>query len=296
MRILVAGAGGQLGSAFCRLGVHTPFEIVGMGSQDLDIGDERAIEAVLARIKPDVLINAAAYTAVDKAEQEQELAYRINAKGPGYLARMASMVDIPLLHFSTDYVFDGSKEAPYLETDTVAPLGVYGATKLAGERAIQLGHSKHLIFRTSWVFGLEGHNFPKTMLRLAAQRTEIRVVADQYGCPTFADDIVRAVFEILGRYQQNGSLPWGLFHYAGQPSCSWYEFATYILGMAFETRLIASMPVVTAIEAAGYPVAAKRPANSRLDCSKFTSTFTGVALSNWGAGVGELTGKTKRIN
>lgn len=284
MKILVTGAKGQVGSALCRLGAQTAFEVVGLGSQDLDISDESAIRDIMVNVRPDVIINAAAYTAVDKAEQEQEQAYRTNAEGPAYLARAAAAADIPLLHFSTDYVFDGSKESSYVETDPVAPLGVYGTTKLAGERAIQAGHSKHLIFRTSWVFGLEGHNFPKTILRLAAERPEIRVVADQWGCPTYADDIARAVFDVLSVYQKKGSLDWGLYHYAGQPSCNWHEFATYLLGIAFEMKLIAAIPRTTRISTAEYPTAAKRPANSRLNCDKFTSAFANVPLSDWLAG------------
>lgn len=291
MKILVTGARGQVGSALCRLGAQAPFDIIGMGSQDLDIGDEAAIKAVMAHIRPDVLINAAAYTAVDKAEQEREQAYRTNAEGPGYLARAAAIADIPLLHFSTDYVFDGSKVSAYVETDPVSPLGVYGASKLAGELAIQKGHSKYLILRTSWVFGVEGQNFPKTMLRLAAERPEIRVVTDQRGCPTFTDDIAKAVFAILGRYQEDGSLPWGLYHYAGIPSCSWYEFATYILGRAVDARLVTSSPLVVGIPTTEYPTPAKRPANSHLDCSKFLTTFSGVCLSDWAAGTKELINK-----
>lgn len=277
-----------MGSALCRLGTQTSFEIVGLASQELDITDEAAIKAAIACIQPDVLINAAAYTAVDKAEQEQEQAYRTNAEGPALLARVAAMAGIPLLHFSTDYVFDGSKEGAYVESDPVAPLGVYGASKLAGERAIQTEHSRYLIFRTSWVFGLEGNNFPKTILRLATERSEIRVVADQQGCPTFADDIARAIFGILRQYQKTGSLPWGLYHFAGRLSCSWYELAAYILTIACKTQLIAAMPRVTGISTMEYPTLARRPLNSRLDCGKFLTFFPEIDLSDWADGAEEL--------
>jgi dTDP-4-dehydrorhamnose reductase len=280
----VTGAGGQVGSALCRLGQQVAFEMVGLGSGELDIGDEQAIRSAVASIQPDVIINAAAYTAVDKAEQEHEKAYRINSDGPRYLAREAAIADIPLLHFSTDYVFDGTKAGAYVETDPVAPLGVYGASKLAGELAIQRECSNFLIFRTSWVFGLEGQNFPKTMLRLASERPEIRVVADQWGCPTFADDIARAVFGVLEVYREAGSLPWGIYHYAGRSSCSWHEFAISILDMAYKMKVIASLPLLTGISTADYPTAAKRPANSRLDCSKFAGVFSGISLSDWVAG------------
>lgn len=293
MKILVTGAKGQVGSAICRLGAQTSFNIVGLDSRELDVGDEAMVKAVMSQIKPDALVNAAAYTAVDRAEQEREKAFRVNADGPTYLARAAASADIPLLHFSTDYVFDGSKNGAYVETDPVAPMGIYGLSKLAGERAVQATHAQHLVIRTSWVFGFEGHNFPKTMLRLAAERPEIRVVADQWGCPTFADDIARAVFHILGRYQANKSVAWGLYHYAGQPSCSWYGFAGYILNQAYREGLIGSLPLIKGICTAEYPTPAKRPANSKLDCGRFMDTFSGACLSDWGAGVDELIKRIK---
>jgi len=288
MKILVTGAGGQVGSALCRLGASTLFDVIGLNSGELDISDEIVIKEVLCQIKPDVIVNAAAYTAVDMAEQNSEDAFRVNAYGPEYLARAAAKADIPLLHFSTDYVFDGTKQGAYIETDSTAPLCVYGSSKLRGEQAIQTGCAKHLIFRTSWVFGLEGNNFPKTMLRLAVDRHEIKVVADQLGCPTFADDIAATVFHMLERYQKHQNLPWGLYHYTGSTSCSWYEFACYVLERARAGGVIGTLPCIRGISSSEYPTLAKRPANSRLNCDKFMAAFPGLCLSDCSSGVDKL--------
>jgi len=288
VKVLVTGAKGQVGSALCRLGARGPMDVIGLDSSVLDVTSPFAIKATIERLQPDFLINAAAYTAVDKAESDPDKAERVNAWAAGYLAEATAARKIPLIHISTDYVFDGAKTGPYEETDPVAPLGVYGRTKLQGERLVQQHQDKALIFRTSWVFGLEGNNFPKTMLRLAKERPELGVVADQRGCPTFADDIASSALAIISRYEKTGTLPWGLYHYAGKDPCSWYEFAAFIFATAKARKVLKDTPVLKALTTLEYPTAARRPANSVLGCRKFSAQFPDVALSDWRAGIQKL--------
>lgn len=288
MKVLITGAKGQVGSALGRLGPQSGFEITGLNSVELDIANESAVMAALKKYKPDIVINAAAYTAVDKAENQAEQATRVNEVGAGIVARAVATTGAILVHFSTDYVFDGTKKGAYIEKDTVSPLGVYGNTKLAGERVIQKIGGRYLILRTSWVFGLEGNNFPKTMLRLAAERQEIGVVADQFGCPTFADDIARAVFRLLALYQRQFELPWGLYHYAGSRPCSWHEFASCVLKIAMDEGLLTAIPTIVPLTTSEYPTPARRPANSILDSSLFCRSFPGISLSDWEEGIRRL--------
>lgn len=288
MTLLIIGANGQVGSAIRRLGTMQAISITALGSRDLDIGDRQAVLSAIQYYKPAFLVNAAAYTAVDKAEQQGETAQRVNAEGPGWLAEAANKSAIPLLHFSTDYVFDGTLMRPYREEDAVSPMGVYGATKLAGEKAIRERHARHLIFRTSWVFGLEGHNFPKVMLRLAAERPEIGVVDDQTGCPTFADHLASMVLAVFQRYQAQGRLEWGTYHYAGSRACTWFDFASHILEKSVALGLLTHCPRMKRLTTAEYPTPARRPANSRLDCGKFQSHFPEIPLSDWERGVDVL--------
>lgn len=294
MKLLVTGAKGQVGSALCRIARAYPFDIIGLDSSQLNIADADAIKQCLDKFQPDFLVNAAAYTAVDKAEAEPGPAEQVNAVAAGYLATAAAQHKIPLLHISTDYVFDGSKPRAYLESDAVGPVGVYGQSKLRGEQQVQQLIDQHIILRTSWVFGLEGKNFPKTMLRLAQEKkSPLGVVADQRGCPTFADDIARAVLAIVSDYQRKGTLPWGLYHYAGQQACSWYEFAAFIFDTAQQQGLLNNKPDLKALTTAEYPTAARRPANSVLDCHKFAAAFPELALSNWQAGIEALVASLK---
>lgn len=288
MKLLVTGAKGQVGSALCRLGARSPFEVIGLDSSALDITDLSAINIAMDRFQPDLLINAAAYTAVDRAESEPDKAESVNAIAAGNLAKVAAFRKIPMIHISTDYVFDGSKAEPYIETDPVAPLGVYGRTKLQGEKLVQKHHNSSIILRTSWVFGVEGNNFPKTMLRLAKERPELGVVADQRGCPTFADDIAAAILAIASQYERTGNLPWGIYHYVGKGACSWYEFATTIFEYAQAAGVISIVPKLKALATNEYPTAAKRPANSVLDCQKFCLEFPGIILADWREGVRQL--------
>ncbi len=293
MKLLVTGARGQVGSALCRLGAESPFDVVGLDSSALDITDPSTIRLVFERLQPDFIVNTAAYTAVDKAESEADKAERVNAWAVGYLAEAAAARNIPLVHLSTDYVFNGSKMEPYVETDFVAPLGVYGQTKLQGELLVQKYLKRSIILRTSWVFGLEGNNFPKTMLRLARDRLEIGVVADQRGCPTFADDIARAILALGQRYLLRSALPWGVYHYAGKDSCSWYEFAAFIFETAFNAGAIKNQPALRALNTSEYPTAAKRPNNSILNCKKFMDSFTEIPLSDWHEGIRILVNNKK---
>jgi dTDP-4-dehydrorhamnose reductase len=267
MRVLITGAHGQVGHELMRL-VPAGFEAVGLGSTELDIADAAQVTAVVDRVQPQLIINAAAYTAVDKAESEPQRAYAVNLDGVANLAQAAQRSGIPLLHISTDYVFAGDATAPYGEQDSTAPTGVYGASKLAGELALAAGCSRYMILRTSWVFGAHGNNFVKTMLRLGRERDELSVVADQQGCPTSAASIARALWTLAQQYRDSGALQWGLYHYSGMPACSWHGFAQEIFAQAHELGMLPRAPVVHGISTAQYPTPAKRPAWSVMDCSR----------------------------
>ena len=267
MRVLITGAHGQVGHELMRL-VPAGFEATGMGSTELDIADAAQVSAVVGRLQPQLIINAAAYTAVDKAESEPQLAYAVNRDGVAHLASAAEARAIGLLHLSTDYVFSGDATTPYSEQDAPAPTGVYGASKLAGESALVAGCSRYMILRTSWVFGAHGNNFVKTMLRLGRERDELSVVADQQGCPTSAASIARALWTLAQQYRDSGALQWGLYHYSGMPACSWHGFAQEIFAQAHELGILPRVPVVHGISTAQYPTPAKRPAWSVMDCSR----------------------------
>lgn len=279
MRVLITGARGQLGHELLRL-APDGFDVVGLGSGELDISDASAVRREIAHLRPQLIINAAAYTAVDKAEAEPERAYTVNRDGPANLGRAAEQLGIPVLHISTDYVFAGDASTPYRESDPTGPTGVYGASKLAGEQALADACSRHLILRTSWVFGAHGNNFVKTMLRLGRERNELSVVADQQGCPTSAASIARALWTLAQRYRQEGGLRWGLYHYSGTPACSWHAFAVEIFRQAQQAGLLARQPVVHAITTEQYPTPARRPAWSVLDCSLLRQVF-GIEPADW---------------
>ena len=279
MRVLITGARGQVGYELMRL-VPSGFEAIGMGSAELDISDAGRVVDAVERVQPQLIINAAAYTAVDKAESEPERAYAVNRDGVAHLAAAAQKLAIPLLHISTDYVFAGDASVPYREQDTTAPTGVYGASKLAGERALMAGCSRHMILCTSWVFGTHGNNFVKTMLRLGHERDELSVVADQHGCPTSAVSIARALWALVRQYQLSGALQWGVYNYSGIPACSWHEFAEEIFKQAHELGLLPRVPVLHGIATAQYPTPAKRPAWSVLDCNLLHDTH-GVIPADW---------------
>jgi len=251
-----------------------------MTQEQLDITDADQVAAVVALLKPGMIINAAAYTHVDNAETHSEQAFAVNREGAARLAEAARYVSIPLLHISTDYVFSGEAREPYREEDEVEPTGVYGASKLAGEEAIRAVLDEHLILRTSWVYGAHGHNFVKTMLRLGRQRDSLSVVADQFGCPTQAGSIADVLLQLAQRYAREGSLAWGLYHYSGHSPCTWFDFAVEIFRQAAAKGMLPKQPQVSSITTAQYPTPARRPAWSVLDCTRFETTF-GIATHDW---------------
>ena len=279
MRVLITGSRGQVGYELLRL-APPGVKAVGMNSAELDITDTAQVVTVVDQLKPQLIINAAAYTAVDRAESEAERAWAVNRDGAANLARAAERLGIPLLHISTDYVFAGEARAPYRETDPTGPSGVYGASKLGGEQALATECSRHIILRTSWVFGSHGSNFVKTMLRLGRERDELGVVADQHGCPTSAASIARALWDLARQYRGQGTLQWGTYHFSGAPSCTWHEFALEIFRQAYELKLLETVPHVRAITTVDYPTPAKRPAWSVLDCSKLFAVH-GIPQADW---------------
>lgn len=281
MRILVAGASGQVAQSLVQAAQARGLDLVALGRPTLDLAIESEIARALLIVKPDVVINAAALTAVDLAESEPDAAMRLNADAAGWLAREAAKIDAPILHLSTDYVFDGAKPAPYVETDPTAPLGVYGASKLRGEQLVAAANPQHVILRTAWIYSPFGRNFVKTMLALAATRDEVGVVADQVGNPTYAPAIADALLDIT--LQLGSKSPpdrWGAFHLAAPDAASWADFAEAI----FATSAARGGPTarVRRIATADYATPTRRPANSRLDADKIARTY-GVRLPSWRA-------------
>lgn len=295
--VLVMGRQGQVASALPRLApaLLPQRPVVTAGRPELDLaspGFGEQLAGLLQAVQPALVINAAAYTAVDRAESEPELAMAVNGHAVGVMARACAERGIPLVHLSTDYVFDGSGEAPWAPDDATAPLGVYGASKLLGEQVLQEAAAEQglraLVLRVSWVFGQQGGNFVRTMLRLAAERDELKVVADQLGGPTSAESIARALLELVEPALANvhpvraaGELfPWGTYHFQGQPVVSWHGFAGEIMRQAAALQLLEKVPVVSAISTDDFPTPARRPANSRLDC-RGAEVELGLELPAW---------------
>ena len=260
MKVLVLGCKGQLGRCLKDQLTNTDYEVTYTSRDQVDISKFEEARIKITHIAADVIINASAYTAVDKAEDESELAYAVNRDGVENLALACKAQNIPLIHISTDYVFDGTKESPYLVSDIPNPIGVYGASKYAGEEVLRATWDKHIILRVSWVFGLHGNNFVKTMLRLAKERDELNVVDDQFGAPTSAKAIAR---EIL-RYISNDDSSYGLFHLESGPGVTWYEFAQRIFALAAHFNAVDHSPALTAVSSLGFPTPVKRPQNSKL--------------------------------
>lgn len=284
LQVLISGANGQLAQELTRKLASAGHRPVAMARPRLDLADVSTIRPALSSLAFDVVVNAAAYTAVDKAEDEPERATAINAAGAGALAAAAADADIPIIHVSTDYVFDGTKNGAYVETDLPAPLGVYGRSKLEGERLVALAQPRHIILRTSWVFSAYGHNFVKTMLRLGRERTTISVVDDQNGCPTAAGDLAHAIVAVLPNIISEHASPdeFGLFHATGRGTASWFSFAEAIMnGVAKRGAQRAS---VIPIKTADYPTRARRPANSVLDSSKLRHVH-GIEMPPWQRGL-----------
>lgn len=268
--ILIMGAGGQLGQELLALTRARETSIIGLTRSQCDIADESMVQRMLDQLNPAVVINAAAYTAVDRAESEEATAFRANAQGPDILARETARRDVPLIHISTDYVFDGEKAAPYIESDPVNPLGVYGRSKLAGEECVRSGNARHVILRTAWVYGAYGHNFLKTILRLAGERDVLNIVGDQIGSPTASLDLAEAVLTAATQ-AQSGAPVWGTYHFCGTGVTNWHEFAQEIVAM--QAPLTHRSPDMHKITTADYPTPARRPMNSALSSEKFVQTF-----------------------
>lgn len=281
MRVLITGGRGQVGYCLTqRLSEYENTTVLSLDKEDLDITSLDAVKATIQEFQPTIIINAAAHTAVDRAEEEVELSYAINRDGPKFLAEVAQEVGASILHISTDYVFEGNKDGEYVETDITNPQGVYGVSKLAGEEAVALACEKHIILRTSWVFGEHGNNFVKTMLRLGATRDALGIVGDQFGGPTYAGDIVNALIAISKRIDQGESIEYGIYHYSGLPHVNWCQFADAIFDSAVKQGLLAKKPKLTSITTEQFPTPAKRPSNSRMSTQKITDAFN-IEASDW---------------
>ncbi len=286
MKILVIGKEGQLARSLAEMPRPAAVALETIGRPEIELTERPAIFAAIKRAAPDVVVNTAAYTAVDKAEAEAALAHAVNALGIANIAAACSVVKAKLIHVSTDYVFDGRKAAPYTETDPVCPLGSYGRSKLEGERLVAEACAEHIILRTAWLHSPFGQNFVKTMLRLAGSRAEIGVVDDQTGNPTYAPHAARAIMRIAELAGCRNAAPhlWGTYHLAGSGDATWFAMAREIFRVSGE--LSGPAAAVRAITTAEYPTPASRPANSRLDCSKLRNAF-GIEMPEWRSGVAE---------
>jgi dTDP-4-dehydrorhamnose reductase len=289
VKVLVTGREGQLARGLVET-AGAGVQMVAIGRPELDLADEKSVAAAVARERPDIVVNAAAYTAVDKAETEPALAHAVNALGAEHVAKACAASAIPIIHISTDYVFDGTKDGPYVEDDPTAPINVYGRTKLEGEQRVAKACERHLILRTAWVHSPWGTNFVKTMLRLAATRPTIGVVDDQQGSPTYAPHLAAIVLAIIARLAADpAGVRWGVYHAVGGGETTWFGFAREVFRHAAEQGLPAAE--VTAIAAAAYPTLARRPANSRLKCDRLRRSL-GLELPDWRVGVQDCVART----
>ena len=279
MKLLIIGSKGQLGSELVIECKRNDFSFLALDLPEFNITDQPQVKKTLADFKPSIVINASAYTNVDMAETEPEIAYTVNSDGPANLAVSCDKNRIPIIHISTDYVFDGSKGQPYAESDPVSPLGIYGKSKEKGESKLRSILKQHIILRTSWLYSAYGNNFVKTMLKLGKEKEIIKVVSDQYGCPTCAADLAEAVVDISKQITQNFKIAWGTYHYCGLGITTWHEFAKAIFEIAsqYQNYKVSS---VEAITTAQYPTKTKRPAFSALDCGLFKKHF-GINIKPW---------------
>lgn len=286
-RILITGGSGQVGHCL-KAQLEGCAELSVPDSSALNIADRRSVRQAVETFRPDYIINAAAYTAVDKAENDAERVFAINRDGAHHLAEAAEATGAAMLHISTDYVFDGAGGAPYDEAAPTAPQNIYGASKLAGEQAVLAACRRAVVMRTSWVFGAHGQNFVKTMLRLGRERDSLGIVADQYGAPTAAADIAAALITIVRRHTpEQLAERAGIYHYCGSPYASWFEFAETIFAEAAAQGVLAKIPAVKPIATVDYPTPAKRPADSRLDCGKIRTVF-GIGPCDWHSALSDL--------
>jgi dTDP-4-dehydrorhamnose reductase len=274
VRLFVIGTEGQVARSLCELAINTPNSTILCSARpNVDLLRPASIERTLSSFAPDLVINPAAYTAVDRAETEPEIAFATNRDGAGNVAAAAARIGVPIIHLSTDYVFDGKKNGPYLETDSVAPQGIYGKSKLEGELSVAAANERHIVLRTSWIYAPFGNNFVRTMLRLSRERDKLTVVDDQIGCPTFAPDLAFAIVEIARKVLSNH---WdkrfaGITHICGPDEVSWFAFARKIMQLSKE--ISGHSVEVEAIPTTSYPTAALRPKNSRLCCDRLASIF-----------------------
>lgn len=283
MTILVIGSNGQVGTELGILMKQKGRDAILVDLPEINITSLDSVKQFVNKPEIQLVVNAAAYTAVDKAESEPELAFAVNAEGPGLIADACRRKDIPLIHISTDYVFDGTKSTPWTEDDPVSPIGIYGQSKAKGDVLVAGQLEKHVILRTSWVCSAHGANFVKTMLRLGRERETIRVVDDQTGCPTFAGDIAEAIDSIIDCYETGQEMPWGMYHYCGKDAVTWYGFAQEIFrqaGQYWKFKLKSLLPIPTS----EYPTPTARPMYSVLDCSKINTKF-GISPNPWQAGL-----------
>ena len=290
MKILVLGCKGQLGRCLNDQLINTDHEVIYTSRKQIDIADFEQTKNKILKIFPDLIINATAYTAVDKAEEDQKTANLINHLAVKNIADICNQLKCWLIHVSTDYVFDGNSEVPYKEDDQTNPQGAYGETKLKGELAIQSSGCKHIIIRTAWVFSEYGNNFLKTMLHLGAERDELSIVADQIGCPTYAQDIAKAIKIMLSQISSKEDQQ-GIYHYCGSQSCSWYDFARYIFEEA-KINDLKTPNVINAIQTSSYPMPAKRPMHSVMSNEKIIKAF-GINPSNYMSNVSFVLQKIK---
>jgi len=287
-KILVTGCNGQVGFELCR-SLAPLGEVIALDRSRCDLADPDSLRNAIRALRPDIIANPAAYTAVDKAEADEATARAVNAIAPGILGEEAAKIGALVIHYSTDYVFDGRKDGSYLETDETNPLSVYGRTKLEGEQALAATGTRHLIIRTSWVFGVHGANFLKTILRLAREKETMNIVADQIGAPTgaaFIADVTAQAVAFLCSHPEGRDIPDGVYHLAASESASWYDYAYHIVCAARKKGVAIKLPPenIQPIPASAYPLPAARPANSLLDTSKLQKTF-GIHCPPWRQGV-----------
>ena len=290
MKILVLGRTGQLGKCLNDQLLNTYHEVIFTSRQEIDIADFTATKNQIIDIAPDVVINATAYTAVDKAEEDQQTADLINHQAVKNIANTCGLIGCWLIHVSTDYIFDGASDVPYKENDQTNPQGIYGETKLKGEWAIRSSYCKHIIIRTAWVFSEHGNNFLKTMLRLGSERTELSIVSDQIGCPTYAQDIAKAIVTIMPELNSQEGLT-GIYNYCGDTACSWFEFAEEIFKHSASLGVF-TIPALESVTTDKYPTLAKRPKFSVLNNSYIYEKF-GIFPSDWKLGIASSLKKLK---
>ena len=299
-RILVTGGSGQVGKALIRV-LASVGDVFAPGRDELDLTDADSIRRVMREVGPRWVVNAAAYTAVDKAESEPELAFAINAMAPAVFAAETAKIGAVVVHFSTDYVFDGSKVTAYVESDPIGPLNVYGRSKLAGEVALSAGEAAHFVFRTSWVYGATGKNFVRSMLKFAREQEHLRIVSDQHGTPTWSFELAKMTAHVIGQIErvaaQNGrslsevALPLnGIYHASGGGATTWYGLAVQAIAEVQQLEPRARLATVEAISTAEYPTPAKRPMNSLLDCTKLEQMF-GWRMPEWQESVARVVGE-----